>query len=399
MGRKLYCIGEMKMNKKVLFGLVALLGVSLISCATNGGNNDGDDAFTITDSVGREMTLVAGSYKKVVCIGAGALRLYSYVGDMNLLSGVEDIDNESLSSRPKMFDAVARPYVMANSTILNTLPSCGVGGPQAQTAEAEKILTCKPDIVISEYEDKDKADALSKQIGVPVFTVGYGTEGVFDTKVATSITNLGKIFDKVEKAKTLNKFISDSKEEISSKTSAIADSDKKNVYIGGLGNWGTTTYLTTAKNYEPFNVANIKNICDSQGNLIKDGTQTIEIEKFVSMGENIDIMILDAASIKNIKPLYKADNTIFDSCKAWNEGKVYLQMAYNAYYTNLEIALINTYYNAMVVYPEQFSGYNIETITDKVTKAFLGQELNDEIKAKTFSYGGYQQIDTKTFFA
>jgi iron complex transport system substrate-binding protein len=229
--------------------------------------------------------------------------------------------------------------------------------------------------------------------------VGYGTEGVFDTKVATSITNLGKIFDKVEKAKTLNKFISDSKEEISSKTSAIADSDKKNVYIGGLGNWGTTTYLTTAKNYEPFNVANIKNICDSQGNLIKDGTQTIEIEKFVSMGENIDIMILDAASIKNIKPLYKADNTIFDSCKAWNEGKVYLQMAYNAYYTNLEIALINTYYNAMVVYPEQFSGYNIETITDKVTKAFLGQELNDEIKAKTFSYGGYQQIDTKTFFA
>ena len=47
---------------------------------------------TITDMIGRELTVIPGSYKRVVCIGAGALRMYSYVGDPALLAGVEDID-------------------------------------------------------------------------------------------------------------------------------------------------------------------------------------------------------------------------------------------------------------------------------------------------------------------
>ena len=103
--------------------------------------------ITVTDMIGREVTVTPGSYKSVVCIGAGALRMYSYVGDVNLLAGVEDIDNTTLSERPMMFDSVARPYVLAYGDVFNRLPSCGVGGPMAQTAEAEKILSCNPDIV------------------------------------------------------------------------------------------------------------------------------------------------------------------------------------------------------------------------------------------------------------
>ena len=44
---------------------------------------------TITDMIGREVTIVPGSYKRVVCIGAGALRMYSYIGDAQLLAGVD----------------------------------------------------------------------------------------------------------------------------------------------------------------------------------------------------------------------------------------------------------------------------------------------------------------------
>ena len=126
---------------------------------------------TITDMIGREVTIVPGSYKRVVCIGAGALRMYSYIGDVALLCGVEDIDNTTLSERPKMFDSVAPPYVLAYGETFNTLPSCGVGGPMAQAAEAEKILSCNPDIVISEFEDVEKEDALQEQLGVPVVTL------------------------------------------------------------------------------------------------------------------------------------------------------------------------------------------------------------------------------------
>ena len=109
-------------------------------------------------------------------------------------------------------------------------------------------------------------------------------------------------------------------------------------------------------------------------------------------------MFIDSAAVKNIKPLYKENSTLFDDIKAWQNGEVYLEMAYNAYYTNLEIALINTWYMAKVVYPELFSDIDITAKTNEVTKAFLGKELATEIFSAPASFGGYQKINTETFF-
>ena len=90
--------------------------------------------ITVTDMIGRKVRIVPGSYTRIVCIGAGALRMYSYIGDTGLLCGVEDIDNMTLSERPRMFDSVARPYMIAYGAAFSGLESCGVGGPNAQAA-------------------------------------------------------------------------------------------------------------------------------------------------------------------------------------------------------------------------------------------------------------------------
>lgn len=350
---------------------------------------------TVTDMIGREVTVTPGSYQRVVCIGAGALRMYSYIADVNLLCGVEDIDNTTLEERPKMFDAVARPYVLAYGDVFATLPSCGVGGPQAQTAEAEKILSCNPDIVISEYEDVEKEDALQEQLGVPVITLKSGANSVFDEAFFGSMKLLGTIFSQEEKAEALVSFIEDEAAEITNRTANIAQKDKPGVYICGLGNWGTTNHLMTAQNYISFNLANVKNVVSG---LTNDGIGAIEEEKFVALGQEMDIIIMDAAAVKNIAPLYQEDPTMFDTCKAWQNGEVYLEMAYNAYYTNYEIALINTWFVAKTVYPELFADIDLTAKINEVTMAFLGQELAEEIAACPSSFGGYQKIDTATFF-
>ena len=113
----------------------------------------------------------------------------------------------------------------------------------------------------------------------------------------------------------------------------------------------------------------------------------------------MDIIVMDAAAVKNIKPLYQEDPTMFDSCKAWQTGEVYLEMAYNAYYTNYEIALINTWFIAKSVYPDLFADVDITAKANEITSAFLGKELADEIFACPSSFGGYQKIDTASFFA
>ena len=350
---------------------------------------------TVTDMIGREVTVVPGSYQRVVCIGAGALRMYSYIVDVNLLAGVEDIDNTSLADRPMMFDSVARPYVLAYGDVFSTLPSCGVGGPMAQTAEAEKILSCNPDIVISEYEEVEKEDALQEQLGVPVITLKAGSNGVFDGAFYGSMELLGTIFGEEEKASTLISYVQDQSAEIIARTVGIAEEDKPSVYVCGLGNWGTTDHLMTAENYVSFQVANVKNTLNGLG---VQGIGPIEEEKFVELGDQMDIIIVDAAAVKNIKPLYQEDPTMFDTCKAWQNGEVYLEMAYNAYYTNYEIALINTWFIAKTVYPEAFADVDLTEKTNEVTQMFFGMDLADEIFACPSSFGGYQKIDTATFF-
>lgn len=292
----------MRIKKIASVFLAAAMALSITACGSSTGNSSSQTASSssavssaaqssstsssvsettaaelkVTDMIGREVTVRPGSYKRVVCIGAGALRMYSYIGDVKLLAGVEDIDNESLSERPKMFDSVARPYVLAFGEQFKTLPSCGVGGPNAQAAEAEKILSCKSDIVISEYEDVDKENALSEALGVPVITLKTGPNGVFDENFASSLTLLGKIFDKEEKAETLNAFVKKETEDLKKRTADIADDKKPSVYICGLGNWGTTDHLMTAQGYITFDILNIKNAVSG---LSKNGIQKIEAEK------------------------------------------------------------------------------------------------------------------------
>ncbi|NCC66936.1 MAG: hypothetical protein EOM14_01895 [Clostridia bacterium] len=393
----------MKFSKITCLLLAAVMLFSLCACGNQSEVTDPTESLsaeepteiTITDMIGRSVTVTPGSYKKVVCIGAGALRMYSYIGDVALLCGVEDIDNTTLAERPQMFDSVARPYILAYGDTFSTLPSCGVGGPNAQAAEAEKILSCNPDIVISEYEDVEKEDALQEQLGVPVITLKAGPNGVFDDAFKQTMTMLGTIFCNEEKAESIISFVEAEVAEITSRTADIADEDKPGVYICGLGNWGTTNQLMTAQNYISFNIANVKNVVND---LEKDGIQTIEEEKFAALGDDMDIIIMDAAAVKNIIPLYQEDSTIFDTCKAWQNGEVYLQMAYNAYYTNYEIALANTWFIAKTVYPEAFADIDITEKTNEITKVFFGQELAEDIFACPSSFGGYQKIDTDTFF-
>lgn len=388
----------MKRMAALLLALVmtlTLLGCGQVQDTTPDDASTDTDTVTVTDMIGREVTVAPGSYQRVVCIGAGALRMYSYIGDTALLCGVEDIDNTTLADRPKMFDGVARPYVLAYGDVFAALPSCGVGGPNAQAAEAEKILSCQPDIIISEYEDVEKADALQQQVGVPVITLRAGVDGVFAEAFPGSLRLLGQLFGREDRAEELISFIESETAELTRRTADVAEADKPGVYICGLGNWGTTNHLMTSQSYAAFRVANIRNVVND---LATDGIQPIEAEKFAALGGSMDIMLIDAAAVKNIAPLYQEDPTLLDTCKAWQDGSVYLEMAYNAYYTNYEIALANTWFAAKCVYPDLFADVDMTAKTNEITKAFLGQELAAQIFACPSSFGGYQQIDTASFF-
>ena len=73
-------------------------------------------------------------------------------------------------------------------------------------------------------------------------------------------------------------------------------------------------------------------------------------------------------------------------------------MPYNAYYTNLEISLMNGYFDAYAVYPELFKDFDLEKKYSEILTTFVGKDTYNEEKGMSGSYGGYQKIsDLKKF--
>lgn len=372
------------MKRKLLN--VVLLSLLLVGCSdqTETGSETQAKTIEVTDMIGRKNTISLEASKRVVCIGAGALRLYSYLGDKENLVAVEDIERSVGSN---VFEKVSRPYYDINKEYYKTLPSCGKGGPQAQQAEAEKILSVAPSLIISEYGDVSKADALQEQVGVPVVVVSYGKKSVFDDNVKNSLTLLGQVLGKEEKATRLNAYIQDSETELKGKAQGVAEEDKKSIYIGCLGNWGTQDIYSTSSSFPLFEVSSIKNAVTSS---VTVNNGKLEEEAFLSL--NPDRIVLDSAGLARFKTTYESDSSKFDELKAFKDGEVYLEMPFNAYYTNLEIALMDSYFLASVAYPEVYKDFNLEQKYTEIGEAFLGADCYTYVKQAPMSYGGFQKI-------
>ncbi len=375
-----------------------VLGVALLSACqgnTNSESISSNESIEVTDGIGRVGTYNPGSYKRIVCVGAGALRLYSYVGDLDLLCGVEDIDNPAKRESATLpFEGVARPYYDANKESFRNLSSAGVGGPTANQSgpNLTALTSLAPDLIISDFETEEVAKQLETTTGAKVFTIKYGRQAVYDDTVINVLKTLGKILDKEERTKTLTDYIANSITEIKNLTKDVKDEDKPLVYVGGIGNWGQKDYLATHSNYPMFNVGNIKNAL-SVVTLTAQGQQDISKAAFEEIAPQMDKFIIDAAGMKQTISAYNADKTIFDNVKAVKNGEVYLQMPYNAYYTNLEVSLMNGYYDAAVTYPDLFKNVNLEEKYKEILTTFVGKDTYEYEKTLSGSYGGYQKIE------
>ena len=371
-------------------------GLSVQSSSSSGEDSSSiHSPITIADMLGRKVSVDVDNVNNVVCIGAGALRLYSYINGVNKLSGVEDIDNPSANSvLNKQFASSPRPYYMVYGDSVKRLPSCGKGGPQNQAAESELIISCHPDLIFSEYEDATLADNLQNATDTPVLVMKYDSSSIFGDSLYGSLRMIGKAVSKEERAEELINYITSAKNDLNNRTKDIQDSDKPSVYLGCLGNWGVQDIYMTCKDYPLFSMDNIRNAADDV--LTVNGFQNIDIEKFLTL--DADKIIIDASGVSKFRATYNADKERFDNLKAFQDGEIYLQLPYNNYYTNIEVALMDAYYDAKAVYPAEFEDMDIEAKSNEISEIFLGKALYKDMSGLPNSYGGFQKINVSEFF-
>ncbi|MGC8483684.1 MAG: iron ABC transporter substrate-binding protein [Thermodesulfobium sp.] len=356
---------------KILFLITALF---FLSGCDNLAQKDNYN-LTVTDVLGRKVVLKERPVKRIVAIGPGTLRLISYMGLAGSVVGVEDSERE--------WDAVSRPYILAYPQ-LKDLPGIGQGGPRP-SPNLESIISLKPDVIFAAYLTKDQADAIQSKTNIPVILLSYGQFASFDMNdIFNSLRVIGEVSGSSDRADQLISYIKGIEEDLRSRTKNISPDEKPSVYVGALGMAGVHGIESTQAGYLPFTLINAKNVADeikSAGSLMLDKEYLIKL--------NPDIIFLDEGGLSLVKEDYKKNRAFYDELKAFKNNKVYGQLPFNYYTTNIEIALIDTYFAGKVIYPERFSDININVKADEIFKEFLGKPMfNDIVK----NYPGFIRV-------
>ena len=377
------------MKKKItaiVICLVLVCSLCLVACdidLTKTGSTN--KTITVTDMMGRELE-VPLEPQKVVCIGAGALRLYTYIGDLSKLCAVEEIEATRTTQRISL-----RPYQIANEDLFVSLvqkgATAGAGGPNAQSLSAELIETLSllsPDIVFSCLTTETTIlENAEKAIGCPIVTLKYGEQKAFSQELLQSLSLLVTICNKKQRSAELASYIKNLKVDLLAR--GLENSSAK-IYLACNSNWGVKGFLSTAKSYPIFTASYITNVMDSQGITLQNGFA--DMEAVINSGA--DKIILDAGGLETFKADYLAQDSLLpqqlEGMAAFKNKEVYLIMPNNAYDANVETYFINAYYALSVACGVEI---DIEAKAKEITKQFLGVELYDEITM----YGGYQKLN------
>ena len=371
------------MKVKPLF-LVMLLPL-LASCGTS-PNGESHDYKVFNDMLGRQVTVDMAHIDRVLCLGAGALRYYSYVGDLSKLVGIEKIDTANTFG---VGNAI-RPYYTANKTLFDSLPEVTLGGPQGQgQLDYERIAAAQPNIIISFY-DASGCEAIQQRLNVPVVGLKQGAFSVFNTTTIASLELLGNIFSRQSRVQELKTYI----ESVQSDFTSLEMSEE-HYYVGAVGNWGSTPFTGTFNKFPVFEMAKVHNSLENWGtnpapSQVKQATLE-DAEALVAL--NPDKVFIDASGLTAFKNDYIANQDKYSALSAIQNNEVYAVLPFNAYFTNLEVQVMSTYYVASIAHPAEFASVNLEAKYNEILNKFVGKECYSDIVNLSSSLGGYQKIN------
>ncbi|PKL00675.1 MAG: hypothetical protein CVV56_05120 [Tenericutes bacterium HGW-Tenericutes-1] len=363
-------------HKKIaLFLCLLIFSISTIACTKQ--TSVVIDTIIITDILNREVRVKLNA-SRFVCLGPNSLRLYTYIANIENIVGIENFE---IIQTPK-----GRPYIELYQDKILSLPIISEGGPKS-TPNSENILLVNPDVIImSSYYDLNVIENIANTTNIPVIVISNDTsEGtIFNDALFKSLEILGEVTNNQARSQEIINYLYSVKTDLLIRTSMIQN--PKTAYIGSLSKAGHQLITSTSGDYEMFDLVNITNISK-----INDIHNQAMIDKETLLKWNPEIIFIDANGYELLLEDMSINPSFYQSLNAFKNHQVYLQMPYNFYSTNLEIALLNAYYCGSVLYPEQFNDIDFVQLISEISNFFVGIDING-ILIQDY-YGGYQALN------
>ena len=362
-------------NRKQMAAVIFALSLGITACG--GAEGAGTEAGTetagfrmITDGSGREVE-IPETVERAVCVGVGALRYSCYMEAADRIVGVEDYE-----TKPGM----DRLYQYVNFERFQELPVIGANGEPY----AEEIIAADPQvIVLSAYASVDPEE-LSRQTGIPVVEVP-GSDTTLDDKAYETIRILGELYGKEDRAEELTDYLKGIEADLSARTETIPPEERPSVYIGGVSFQGAHGFEGTEAHYGPFELIGANNLADTVG---QEGAFDVDPEQVLVWDP--DLIFLDYNGMELIRENVSKNPEFYSALTAVQEGKVYSQISFRSYASNLETALADAYYAAWVMFPEEFSDVDYEEKTGEIFEMLLGSDPYEDLKEAGYEFRSIQ---------
>ncbi|MBF0450435.1 MAG: ABC transporter substrate-binding protein [Candidatus Magnetomorum sp.] len=325
----------------------------------------------ITDSMGRNVTLQK-TPAHVICSGAGALRLLTYLQAQDKIVAVDTIETQKTA-----FDA--RPYALSNPQF----KQYPIFGEYRGNDNPEKIvfLEPQPEIIFKTFADMGyHPEELQNKTGIPVITLNYGNLSNYRSELYQSIHVMGTILDKQQRAKDIIVFFDGLINDLKIRTQGI--DNRHSCYVGGVSYKGLQNFQSTEPLYPPFLFTQSNNVaCDDISKHLSHSS--IAKEKLIDWNPKfifIDLASLAADPDRNV--LYELKNDpAYLNMTAVQTGKVYGVLPYNGYAQNLGSIMANAYFVGKLLYPDRFNDVDVFQKADEIYSFLLGKTVFKQMNA------------------
>lgn len=353
------------MKKFIVFFLLCAICIGAFSGCTAPIGSTGDTR-TILDSQGRHVK-IPKNVESIVCVGVGALRYTCYMGAQDLVVGVEDYE-----TKPGM----DRLYNYVNFDKFKDLPVIGTNGQP----DAESIIAVSPQVIVMSVYASANADELQSKTGIPVVVIP-GSDTTLDDAAFETIRILGELYGKESRAAELTAYLKGVQKDLNDRTKDIPDSEKPSVYVGGVSFKGHHGFEGTEAGYGPFSLIHAKNLADTTG---QTGAFNIDLEQVLAWDPAI--IFIDFNGLELIRQDYARRPEYYQSLSAVRNGRVYSQISFRSFASNLETALVDAYYAASLIYPQQFQDVDHLQKAEEIFTMLLGTNPMGALKEAGYEF-------------
>ena len=359
------------MKKVIALILMVALALSTFAGCGTGEGTTTDATRTITDGVGRTVE-IPSNVDRIVALG-NTPRMITYLGLADKVVGIGGMDPERITP--------VTAYAYANKELWADIPIVGTDAAGATDYYPEEIISINPDIILCTYTS-ELANEIQTKTGTPVIAVTYGT--LFSEDFNGALRILADACGAEDRADEVITYISDCLDDLASRTAGIADGDKPTV-LGAAATFkglhGIDGVYTRYAVFEAIAANDVTTgLSSTMGALLVDKEQILEWDP--------QYIFFDSGGVGLVRTDYNETPDFYLHLTATQEGNLYQYPSSTSYYSNNEIPIVNAYYVASLLYPEQFADIDFEDKANEIFSFFLGADnYLSELEAAGHGYG------------